>query len=192
MSLSVDSSSCNDCHADTFSQWDASYHASEGVQCISCHKPHSQQLRLTDESLCQSCHRESLDDSFHTAHWQGDVTCTSCHLADTPHMTLVSSSDPAAGAVAAPSHDFVTVSPQNCLDCHSDAVTSTPPAGAGPTQPVAEDTAAAEADGDLNIQRAARNFATLAAANLGFGLGIGGILGIVFMLVAGAHSWGRK
>ncbi|MCC6170109.1 MAG: hypothetical protein IT329_23020 [Caldilineaceae bacterium] len=186
MSLSVDSSSCQDCHADTFAQWDDSHHASEGVQCISCHKPHSQQLRLTDETLCQSCHRESLDDPFHTAHWQGDVTCTSCHLADTPHMQMVAGQDPAMGVTAAPSHDFVTVSGQNCLDCHRETVAITETAS---TKPIAEQTMASE---NVNTRRDARNFATLSAANLGFGLGIGGILGIVFMLVAGSYHWGRK
>lgn len=186
MSLSVDSSSCQECHASAFAQWDDSHHASEGVQCISCHKPHSQQLRLTDESLCRSCHHASLDDPFHTAHWQGDVTCTACHLADAPTVQMVASQDPAMGVTAAPSHDFITVSGQNCLDCHREAVTITQTV---PTKSVAEQTTPA---GNVSIRRAERGSATLSAANLGFGLGIGGILGIVFMLVAGSHGWGRK
>lgn len=194
MSLKVDSSSCQDCHAGTFAEWGDSYHASEGVQCISCHKPHSQQLRLTDETLCQSCHRESVEDAFHSAHWQGDVTCTSCHLADTPHMQTVASSDPAVSVAAAPSHDFVTVSSANCLDCHSNDVTL---AQADQTQvaartPTTSTTGATGTAAPATTQATPLASATLSAANLGFGLGIGGILGIVFMLIAVTYGFGKK
>lgn len=190
MSLSVDSSICQDCHEETFSQWEPSYHAASGVQCISCHRPHTQDLRLTDETLCQSCHRESLDDAFHSAHWQGEVTCTSCHLADTPHMQSVASSDPALGVTLAPTHDFVTVSGQNCLECHKDAVALDQSDSAAATRSVAQ-TIEPEIPA-TGINGMALGLASLSAANLGFGLGIGGILGIVFMLVAANYGFGRK
>lgn len=187
MSLKVDSSSCEGCHAKTFDQWSESHHAAEGVQCISCHKPHSQELRLTDETLCESCHRESVEDPFHTAHWEGDVTCTSCHLSDAPHTGAVASGDAAIGLAMAPTHDFTTVSSAKCLDCHREAVTqtTTEPTTVAASLPLTTTDAASSEPTPLAT-------ATLSAANLGFGLGIGGILGIVFMLIAATYGFGKK
>jgi hypothetical protein len=191
ITLTVDSSQCQTCHTDTYVQWQGSQHAQDNVQCISCHRPHSQELRLTDESLCQSCHHESLADPLHTAHWTGDATCTTCHLADVPQMNLAASQDPTLGRVVAPSHDFVTVSSKNCLDCHADDVSATPVA-------TTAGNAAATHEAQLlagqleQTQRANKSLTTFSAANLGFGLGIGGILGIVFMLIGAGRMLGRK
>ncbi len=185
--LIVDSSSCQDCHADTFTQWEGSLHGEEGVQCISCHLPHSQEMRLTDERMCTSCHQESLDDSLHTAHWQGEASCTDCHMAGSVEtMTLASAgSNVALINPAAPSHDFVTVSADKCLDCHREDVKlgaasrdAQQIAYAEAMQKLPEVTAALEQE-----QIANRRLGFFSVANLGFGVGLGGILGIVFMVV---------
>lgn len=186
MSLKVDSSSCQDCHADTFEQWHDSLHASEGVQCISCHKVHSQQLRLTDETLCQSCHRESVNDPFHTAHWEGDATCTSCHLSEIAPIHSVEDGEQVIRIAAIASHDFTAVSGAKCLDCHSSDVTEVR------AQPLAAATVPVVSAATPTPEPSLLASASLSIANLGFGLGIGGILGIIFMLVIATLGFGKK
>jgi hypothetical protein len=179
--LSIASELCQDCHTDIYDQWMHTQHAGEGVQCISCHKPHSQELRLTDETLCQSCHREGLTDSLHIAHVDSDVTCTNCHMNGPTLASAVASTDAAAVPLHTPSHDFTLVSADNCLDCHREQVKN-------------ED-ATVRLPAPVKIAtRTDSKSATpwiLSAANLGFGLGMGGVVGILFMLVAGT-VFGRR
>lgn len=187
--LRVDSESCRTCHAGTFSQWENSIHGQEGVQCISCHQPHSQQIRLTDERQCTACHQESLEDPLHTAHWEAETACTDCHMAEVaPDAALaLAHADGASIAAVLPTtnHDFVSVSPTNCLECHADDVDLTQEAS---YEVSAEDARAAEealssAKVDLaSAQQKNHSLTIFSLANLGFGLGIGGILGIVFMV----------
>ena len=51
MKLSVDSSVCSECHTETHNSWENTAHAQAGVQCIGCHRSHTQNLRLDDEAL---------------------------------------------------------------------------------------------------------------------------------------------
>ncbi|HXF62353.1 MAG TPA: cytochrome c3 family protein [Caldilineaceae bacterium] len=188
--LTVDSAQCRECHTETYSEWQGTLHAQDGVQCISCHKPHSQELRLTDEALCQSCHHESLADPLHTAHWQSNTTCTSCHLAGSSDMNLLASAGSAAGLPVAPRHDFVTVSADNCLECHrNDTQRATaydlPASPASPATPQI----AAELEQTRHTNQVLR---TLSAANIGIGMGVGGLLGIGFMLVIASRIQGRR
>ncbi len=178
--LIVDSSSCKDCHSDTWAQWENSTHGAEGVQCISCHLVHSQEMRLTDERLCTSCHRESLDDPMHQAHWEGSATCTDCHMASTAsENAAVASVGNELFAMHTPSHDFVSVSAAKCLDCHRDDVRNDA-AGESTTRNIS--TADAAAPQLAQAQATNRSLAFMSVANLGFGIGIGGILGIIFMI----------
>lgn len=177
--LTVDSSLCQDCHSATYDQWLHTQHAGEGVQCISCHRPHTQDLRLTDETLCQSCHRDSLNDSLHSAHRIGEVKCTSCHMdgyaLGNSHVSTV----PVGMSEPVATHDFIVVSAQSCLDCHRDDVANTKVRN----ELVAPDTTVLNAELTA-AQRMNKILAAISATNLGLGLGFGGILGIVFMLVA--------
>lgn len=197
MTLKVDSTVCADCHEETFTQWQGTTHAEADVGCTSCHLSHSQTLRLTDEALCVSCHKEPVADRFHTAHWVSEVACTGCHLT-TPTQAAIASTDPAsvvAMSIAAPSHDFVTVAAQECLDCHrSDVENATW---------LPNDAATAQAKLLVNAKRASTLATQLQATEgqvralgimtpvvLGIGLGVGGFLGIVFMLLL--SYWGAK
>jgi hypothetical protein len=189
--LATDSSACTDCHEQTATEWEGTVHAEAGIQCISCHLSHTQDLRLASDRLCESCHRDALQDPLHTAHWLGEAGCTSCHLADgTPHTGLsMASSDPAAALAATPRHDFVSVSSTKCLDCHSKDVTQLD----GPIQTefmVRNDLMQAadqvpQLQAELaNAQQANRTLSLWQPVSLGTGIGIGGILGIAFVLVA--------
>lgn len=178
--LTVDSSLCQDCHASTYDQWMHTQHAGEGVQCISCHRPHSQDLRLTDQLLCASCHRDDLTDSLHAAHRIGEVNCTSCHMDGYSMGNSHVSTNPTFNGVNAVSHDFIVVSAKSCLDCHRDDVTSGKTEVSNRTVPATTSISAELSD----AQRSNKALTAISATNLGLGLGFGGILGIVFMLVA--------
>ncbi len=180
--LSIASELCQDCHTDIYDQWMHTQHAGEGVQCISCHKPHSQELRLTDEALCQSCHREGLTDSLHTAHVDNNVTCTNCHMNGPALAGGIASIDAAAVPLHTASHDFTLVSATNCLDCHREDVSNE---GVQVRLPDLVETTATPTDTKSAVPW------ILSTANLGFGLGMGGIVGILFMLVAGS-IFGRR
>ena len=79
--LATDSSACIDCHEQTASEWEGTIHAESGMQCISCHLSHTQDLRVTSDHLCRTCHREALQDPLHSAHWPVSYT----------HLTLPTS-----------------------------------------------------------------------------------------------------
>lgn len=183
--LRVDSSVCKDCHETTYTQWQGSLHGKNDVQCISCHLPHSQQVRLTDEGQCKACHQESLTDTLHTAHWNSDAKCTDCHMANTMGSAEIAGSDPQLVALAVPNHDFVSVSADNCLTCHREdvKVESAPHS----TQEIASQRALEELPSVTakleSAQQNNRSLTILSLANLGFGMGIGGILAIVFVIV---------
>lgn len=197
MTLKVDSTVCADCHEATFTQWQGTTHAEADVECTSCHLSHSQTLRLTDEALCISCHKEPVKDQFHTAHWVSEVACTGCHLT-TPPSEALASTDPTRVITlhqAVPSHDFVTVAAQTCLDCHRSDVET--------VASLPDKAATARAMLLVNAKRATTLATTLQATEsqvhtlgmmtpvaLGIGLGMGGFLGIVFMLLL--SYWNKK
>jgi hypothetical protein len=189
--LATDSSACIDCHKQTGTEWEGTIHAEAGIQCISCHVSHTQDLRVASDQLCESCHRDTLQDPLHTAHWLGEAGCTSCHLADgSPHRGEdIASTDPQAMLAAAPRHDFVSVSSARCLDCHTKDVTALN----GPLQSdfmVRNDLMqAAEQVPQLRAeletaQQANRTLSIWQPVSLGTGIGVGGILGIAFVLIA--------
>jgi hypothetical protein len=188
--LATDSSACTDCHEQTAAEWAGTVHAEAGIQCISCHLSHTQDLRVTSDQLCQSCHREALQDPLHTAHWLGETPCTNCHVAqDDIHAGGMAAADPAAVLPVTPRHDFVAVSGSNCLDCHGKDVTTLD--GPAQTKFVVRNELMQTANQVptlrtelANAQQANRTLSFWQPVSLGLGIGIGGILGIGFVLLA--------
>ena len=192
MNLDVDSSVCSDCHTETHEQWQDSLHAEVGVQCIGCHLSHSQDFRLTDEALCGACHRGRLEDFAHTAHQGADVGCTDCHLSSAPDQqtAALASTDQSIGRSVAPSHRFTVVSSQACVGCHGQTIHDDV-AGSGLT-PITNVRLLAMADRAPELaaqlgaaERAIKSLRVMTVVSLGLGMGIGAMLGIVFMLVVG-------
>lgn len=192
MQLGVDSSVCQDCHADTHEEWAASSHGQANVQCISCHLSHSQEFRLTDEALCASCHRDHVDDFAHTAHKNANVTCTDCHTSADPGAGSDLQLAAASGGQRAPSHSF-EVSSATCVNCHGQdihsemaAVPTKAPtvtfAGVGTSSDLVSAELAARLETAEETNAALKSFSI---TGLGLGIGIGGMLGIAFMLVCG-------
>lgn len=188
MKLDVDSSICSDCHQETHKDWLSTPHAAAGVQCIGCHKSHSQNLRLDDEQLCTSCHRDRLTDPGHAQHIRAGLNCIDCHA--TPTATTVDSGARMGGS-AAPSHQFA-VATEVCANCHgagfhdtasmavtdqnADAARAAMVEAASQQQP-AEEIVAAEAD------RRWLQGATI--FSFGMGMGFGALAGIIFVLIVG-------
>ncbi|WP_350432578.1 multiheme c-type cytochrome [Shewanella sp. H8] len=62
-----------------------SKHGKYGMSCVTCHDPHSQEIKFGGEDdtdlLCISCHAEK-DSSAHklTSHTLADVKCADCHM----------------------------------------------------------------------------------------------------------------
>jgi hypothetical protein len=188
--IRVDSSMCSDCHAETVEQWEGTIHAEANVQCISCHMAHSQDLRLTDDRLCQSCHTGPKEDSFHTVHWYNDVSCTTCHMSPNRLMgVMVMNGDGIAdlGSLINPTHDFTAVSSAQCLDCHRESVFN-PDQRSGSrevmiTELRKEQNRSAELTARLHdARKTTQNWQIMTPVSLGMGVGIGGVLGIAFML----------
>ncbi|MCK6624825.1 MAG: hypothetical protein L6R45_06575 [Anaerolineae bacterium] len=185
MLLGVDSALCQQCHADTHQQWQASSHGQANVQCISCHLSHSQEFRLTDELLCTSCHRADLKDFNHTTHAQADLSCTDCHLSSLPP----DSPEAASLAEKIPANHSFAVASQACLDCHEQRAYQTTfrPATNSPNPP---NDPLPELQARLkSIEQDNQSLKGLSVAGLGIGLGIGGMLGIIFVMVAGRLSY---
>jgi formate-dependent nitrite reductase cytochrome c552 subunit len=208
MKLTVDSSVCADCHSSTFGQWEGSIHAQAGVQCIGCHRSHSQELRLTDEALCGSCHRDRLNDFSHTTHGMAGVSCTDCHMSSAAThaiSTLVSNGEPGNKKMA-PGHSFEAVSAENCINCHGQSVAISPDncvnchgqfvhgdkslqTSVNPMadmQPLAKPDCPPELETKLELaQQTNKSLQTIAPVSLGLGMGIGGMLGIIFVMAVG-------
>jgi hypothetical protein len=199
MQLKVDSSVCKDCHAQTFQQWSDSLHAGAGVQCIGCHAAHSQDMRLTDATLCGACHQQQLQDFSHTTHNKANVKCSDCHLSSVgPALAAAPAMAAEMGGKGVPSHRFTSVPSDVCANCHQNTIhqpvtASTAPAPDQVAQQPASSTSAAGAeltDKLAAAEQAGRFLKTMSFVTLGLGLGIGGMLGIVFMLVVG--YFGRR
>ena len=191
MELDVDSSICQDCHADTYEQWQTSTHAGAGVQCIGCHLSHSQEFRLTDEALCSSCHQDQLESFSHTAHGYTDISCVDCHLASPPPnqlFSLVSDGRPAKN-LAAPKHDFATVSAHNCMVCHDVMTVHEKPQQINVTYD-----AKLQEQADLisnlsakvkSAEETSQSLQKLSVIFLGLGMWIGAVLGAILVVIIG-------
>ncbi|MBI5839164.1 MAG: hypothetical protein HZB19_03605 [Chloroflexi bacterium] len=144
---------CGRCHSDTrfgWQDWQGSTHYQRGMNCITCHDPHSASLKIIynrdgtgyrDASqLCINCHQEASMNFPYTSHHKEGISCVDCHL---EHLET---QDYAAHTV--PDHSF-KASLETCNTCHAnqmhadaEAVTTedtTPPAAAE-AAPVMEET----------------------------------------------------
>lgn len=124
MSIDATSSSCGNCHTDArfvVASWEGSVHFQKGMDCSSCHDPHSASLKITinlkdqtskDASqLCISCHEEASMNFPYSVHSKQGVTCIDCHLEhlENPNKEIHAIAD----------HSF-KASVQTCSSCHAE------------------------------------------------------------------------
>jgi predicted CXXCH cytochrome family protein len=115
---------CGRCHSDTrfgWQDWKVSTHYQRGMDCATCHDPHSASLkkvvgpRISEKKddvseLCITCHKESSMNFSYTAHAQKNISCVDCHV---KHLE---SADRTAHTV--PDHSF-KASLDSCNTCHA-------------------------------------------------------------------------
>jgi predicted CXXCH cytochrome family protein len=116
---------CGRCHSDTrfgWQDWKVSTHYQRGMDCATCHDPHSASLKkaagprgeasTTDEvsALCINCHKESSMKFSYTSHAQKGVSCVECHVKHTEN--------PSKAAHTVPDHSF-KASLDSCNTCHA-------------------------------------------------------------------------
>ncbi len=176
MMLDVDSSVCSDCHIDTHKNWQTTAHADAGVQCIGCHRSHTQNLRFDDEALCISCHRDRLEDRGHAVHLTTGTNCIDCHTSPAKLTT--------ADGQLVSSHTFA-VATDACASCHGGTFHEGQ-AVAGQTTALGASEAAGSDETPAQIvdeQENRRWLQGATALSFGLGIGFGAMMGIVFMLV---------
>ena len=186
MSLTVDSSPCEECHATTFEQWQNTTHAEAGVSCVGCHKSHSLQFRLSDSDHCGSCHKERQQDFGKSAHALADVACTDCHLSsnEAAAENVAFISDYTAEGAQTPSHDFTKVTAEDCVKCHTqDAHSGLPATSDKDHVETARMVAMASSVPQLTAKletskRTNQSLMLLTTAALGLGIALGAALGI--------------
>ena len=121
---------CARCHSDTrfdWQDWQGSTHYQRGMNCATCHDPHSASLKITKpldgsaqytdaSQLCITCHNDVSMDFPYSQHHQRGVSCIDCHVSH----TVGTSSD----VHALPNHSF-KASIDSCNACHSTQMHST-------------------------------------------------------------------
>ncbi len=131
---------CGRCHSDTrfgWQDWKISAHYQRGMDCATCHDPHSASLKKvaapfgsgkSDDvsQLCITCHKESSMDFSYTAHAQKGISCVDCHV---KHIERE--------AHTVPDHSF-NASLDSCNTCHAQQMHSATDAKApvGMAEPV--------------------------------------------------------
>jgi predicted CXXCH cytochrome family protein len=116
---------CGRCHSDTrfgWQDWKVSTHYQRGMDCATCHDPHSASLKkmagargtaaTTDDisALCINCHQEHSMNFPYTIHNQKGVTCVDCHV------NHIEDTDRAAHTV--PDHS-INANLDSCNTCHA-------------------------------------------------------------------------
>ncbi len=130
---------CARCHSDTrfgWQEWQGSTHYQRGMNCTTCHDPHSASLKITKgmdgkaqygdaSQLCVTCHKDVSMNFPYSVHQQQGVTCINCHVTHTENAP--------ADAHTVPDHSF-KANLDSCNTCHRDqmhsAAQGTPASGA--------------------------------------------------------------
>ncbi len=116
---------CARCHSDTrfdWQDWQGSTHYQRGMNCTTCHDPHSASLKVVaprdgtaqynDASqLCITCHQDVSMDFPYSIHHQQGVSCIDCHV------THTETTDPSS-AHQLPDHSF-KANLDSCNTCHA-------------------------------------------------------------------------
>jgi predicted CXXCH cytochrome family protein len=120
---------CARCHSDTrfgWQAWEGSTHYQRGMNCTTCHDPHSASLKITKSmdgvarytdasQLCVTCHKDVSMNFPYSVHQKQGVTCINCHVNHTDKAS--------ADAHAVPDHSF-KANLDSCNTCHADQMHS--------------------------------------------------------------------
>ncbi|HEX8991711.1 MAG TPA: cytochrome c3 family protein [Anaerolineales bacterium] len=124
MPVDISPDLCARCHsADRFGwqDWQGSAHYQRGMNCTTCHDPHSASLKIARSTtgtavyndasqLCVNCHKDVSMNFPYSVHQKQGVTCINCHVTHSVKSP--------ANAHAVPDHSF-KASLDSCNTCHS-------------------------------------------------------------------------
>ena len=168
---------CGRCHSDTrfgWQDWKVSTHYQRGMDCATCHDPHSAALkqvpgpRLETKSdqvsaLCINCHKEHSMNFSYTTHNQRGVSCVDCHV---NHLETANRT-----AHTVPDHSF-NASLDSCNTCHAQQMHSS-----GETTNSSQTTLPISAEPPAEIKLSSVTPEPDAVSPIGFSL-LAGIIGL--------------
>ena len=170
---------CGRCHSDTrfgWQDWKISTHYQRGMDCATCHDPHSASLKkmtgprgeasTTDDisALCINCHQEHSMNFPYTVHSQQGVTCVDCHVKHIENAERT--------AHTVPDHSF-NASLDSCNSCHQQEMHNATPENQTSTAAAAPvNTSATE-----NVQLASVTPEPAPVSPVGFSM-LAGLLGL--------------
>ena len=184
MQLPLDSDTCHVCHQDTFTEWQSSAHAANGIECFDCHMAHTQGLRLgSEEKLCAACHAD-LETQY--AHRPTALRESIVRIATWPRMTKRRPAPWWAcrnrrGAIPSPSHPM-------CVPAATRARSIRLRRRLRPaTWPCHQSRINADATGQVSglqkqiadLQQHVKSLRDVAVVSMGLSLGFGGFLGLL-------------
>jgi predicted CXXCH cytochrome family protein len=185
---------CARCHSDTrfdWQDWQGSTHYQRGMNCTTCHDPHSASLKLTrslnggtaynDASqLCVNCHKDVSMNFPYSVHQKQGVTCIDCHVTHTEKSP--------ADAHTVPDHSF-KANLDSCNACHAEQMhTSGNAQGAQGAQPASSVTSNTQP-----IQQAGLSPAPSPVSPIGYA-GLAALVGLAagMIMAPWLEKWYRK
>jgi predicted CXXCH cytochrome family protein len=172
---------CARCHSDTrfgWQEWQGSTHYQRGMNCTTCHDPHSASLKYTKaldgsakyndaSQLCVTCHKDVSMNFPYSVHQKQGVTCINCHVNHSEKAP--------ADAHTIPDHSF-KANLDSCNACHSDqmhSAASGSPSSAPVSLPAANNT---------QLQQAGLSAAPTPVSPLGYA-GLAALVGLAAGMV---------
>ncbi len=172
--LANKASDCGSCHsgahAPSYNEWLGSAHNAAKVDCVDCHTPHNNGLKLGDiNATCGGCHTEALKDQVHMgkdARSGEDFTCVDCHM---------KRQTDASGIFVIKTGHTMNVEANVCGDCHGSlhALQKSPTDGLHSPEPASDD-----------LQARVAELETQAQTNWAMGL-VGGAIGMLVVIALG-------
>ena len=183
---------CARCHSDSrfgWQEWQGSTHYQRGMNCTTCHDPHSASLKISKNmagtaqyndasQLCVTCHNDVSMDFPYSVHQKQGVTCINCHVNHAENSP--------ADAHTVPDHSF-KANLGSCNTCHADQMHSVPQAS-GVAAPVKAAAASAQ-----RVQQAGLSPEPSPVSPIGYA-GLAGLIGLAAGMVMAPwlEKWYRR
>ncbi len=183
---------CARCHsADRFGwqNWHESAHYQRGMNCTTCHDPHSASLKMTRDltgkgyndasQLCVNCHKDVSMNFPYSVHQKQGVTCINCHVTHTEQSL--------DDAHTVPDHSF-KANLDSCNTCHADQMHS----AAGTSGQTTQSTGVVSADVQP-VQQAGLSPAPSPVSPIGYA-GLAALMGLAagMIMAPWLEKWYRR
>jgi len=179
----TDDALCGSCHRNNLEDFSHSAHDTANVACTDCHLSSTTTHQLAQANTNWISNSSIAENPGKSPGTQQNGTSTALSTEEVGAIF-----EQAGSTILAPDHEFTTVPVTNCIGCHGQDVHSMLP---HPKQTIdARLLSMAESVPELTVklettEQENQSLQMMAPVCLGLGLGIGGMLGIIFMLVVG-------